>query len=313
MEKLRNQTLEVAYSLLEETQFGNPLPSDNTPVRTCIENILTDPDTLDLLARMEKKSPHLRHHALSCLVLCTRFGQYLGITGQSLHNLALGALLHDVGILNTSSNTYDKTACIAAGDRRQSETHVLHGPRILANNPKFWAAIDVANAHHESVNGTGYPRKLKGEAIPYNARIVAIVEAYDTMVSSLTHNRDTDSPAQALSVLYRWMGIKFDQRLVESFIRFLGVYPVGSVVELDSGEVGIVIETKAFHLMMPKIALVLDNKGHKIAPEVIDLYQEKVDLKEGKHRIIKALQNNKYNIDISNIIKKNKYRRDRQP
>ena len=312
MDRIRNKTLDLALSLLEDIQPGGTREDTgaHTPVKACIESVLSDPDTLHLLGRLAKKSQPLRHHALSCCVLSTCFGQYLGINGQSLQNLALGALLHDVGMLNIGSNIYDKTSGISATDMRQSKRHVIYGPQILANNPKFWAAIDVAHSHHESVNGTGYPRQLKGEAIPYNARIVAIVEAYDTMISNLTHNGSIDSPAQAMSALYRSMGTRFDQRLVEAFIRFLGVYPVGSLVEFDSGEVGVVIEKTPFHITKPKVALILDHEGNRVAPEIIDLYHQKADSKARNRWHIKALQSKKYDINISNFLKENSYRRD---
>ncbi|MES9888316.1 MAG: hypothetical protein ABW140_16040, partial [Candidatus Sedimenticola sp. 6PFRAG1] len=131
---------------------------------------------------------------------------------------------------------------------------------------------------------------------PYFARIVSIVEAYDSMVSNHTYKSSIISPTEAMAELYRNRGKQFDRGLVESFIRYMGLYPLGSLVQLTTGEIGIVVEKNPFYKRMPKVVLVLDKKGNRIRSDVVDLFQEQNRDGSSRYMIQRTLPNGSHGV-----------------
>ncbi|MES9963819.1 MAG: HD domain-containing phosphohydrolase [Candidatus Sedimenticola sp. 20ELBAFRAG] len=285
----------LTFELLDDIALGGPGISKSAKkiVASCIQRILDNPHTMILVAQMAKKGKALESHAMSCCVLASAFGRYLGIEDSQLHKLALGALLHDVGML--------KVDCFVKGpvnnvDKERYREHVIIGRDLLMANAEFWPAVDVAYSHHERIDGRGYPRGLKGERIPYFARIVSIVEAYDSMVSNHTYKSSIISPTEAMAELYRNRGKQFDRGLVESFIRYMGLYPLGSLVQLTTGEIGIVVEKNPFYKRMPKVVLVLDKKGNRIRSDVVDLFHEQNRDGSSRYMIQRTLPNGSHGV-----------------
>ena len=300
--QLYEQATELTFGFLDSIALGRvgSTKSIETVVSSCVESVLANPYTMILVAQMAEKQAALEYHAMSCCALAASFGKFLNFEGKELENLALGALLHDVGMLKVATHIHEKKH-ITKNELDLLRAHVVHGRNILMDNTDFWPAIDVAHSHHERIDGQGYPRGLRGEAIPYNARIVSIVEAYDTMVSNHSYKK-TVSPTEAMSELYNNAGKQFDRRLVESFIRFLGLYPLGSLVQLGSGEIGIVVEKNPFYKVLPKVVVVLDGNGDRIRPREVDLYKE-LDINDKcAHKIVRTLRNGSFGINISKFI-----------
>ncbi|MET0101327.1 MAG: HD domain-containing phosphohydrolase [Sedimenticola sp.] len=291
----------LTFELLDNIALGGPGISKSAKkvVASCIESVLKNPYTMVLVAQMAKRGKALEDHAMSCCVLSAAFGKYLGLDDKDLKKLALGGLLHDVGMLKISSPGIGK---LTEEEKKAYREHVIIGRNILMANEDFWPAVDVAYSHHERIDGRGYPRGLVGERIPYFARIVSIVETYDNLVSNHTYKETVVSPTEAMAELYRNRGKQFDRALVESFIRYMGLYPLGSLVQLVSGDIGIVVEKNPFYKRMPKVVLIRDSKGNEIRSGIIDLFHEKSGTNASKYMIKKTLPNGSFGIYTENYL-----------
>jgi len=290
----------LSFSVLDSIVIGDPVAVKKARklVSSCVDSVLKNPSVSILLSQMQKKSNDLARHSLSCCMLSASFGKFLGMDDNEIELLALGAFLHDVGMLKMMAK--DETYLLHC-DNVLKKSHVIHGRDVLMSNEALWSAVDVAYSHHERFDGKGYPRSLKGESIPYNARIVAIVDLYESLTSYSKNRMAKLSPTLAISEIYKSRGSRLEKGLVEMYIRFVGLYPLGSLLEVNTGEVGVVIERNPFYKKLPKIVLVIDSKGKKITPKLVDLYKEQ-DVDGGGLRIVRALPNGSFGIDMDSII-----------
>ncbi|NIO41094.1 MAG: HD-GYP domain-containing protein, partial [Burkholderiales bacterium] len=178
------------------------------------------------------------------------------------------------------------------------QKHVLHSVEIMSNTSGVSpAAIEIAHTHHERNNGSGYPRKLADKEIPVFGKLAAIIDCYDAMTSERVY-RPAISSHKALRKLYARRDQEFQTVLVEQFIQCLGVYPVGSLVELSSGEVGVVLSQNRVRRLRPKIMVILDKnkKPTKSAP-IIDLMVELTDSSGNPLDIKEVVEPAVYGID----------------
>jgi hypothetical protein len=160
--------------------------------------------------------------------------------------------------------------------------------------------VDVAYSHHEKFDGSGYPRGLKGSAIPRYAMIVSIVETYDVLTNIASY-KQASSSLEALKVIYQGKNSQFEPDLAQAFIRCIGLYPPGSIVELQNGSVAVVMDRNYRHKHLPKVLVVRDSDLKVINPMVIDL--EKVHSKpKGSNFLIKKVHpENSFGVSIEEL------------
>ena len=162
-------------------------------------------------------------------------------------------------------------------------------------------ARDIAYKHHERDNGEGYPKKRKGKDLNILEKIIAIIDWYDAVTSDRVYRRGTTS-LKALRSLYNMAGEDFDDQLVKRFIQCIGIYPVGSIVAVSSGEVGIVISFNPSDKLRPKLLMVLDEKKRWYQPErIVDLSKVAGQRRE-EYKITRALDPGSYTIDLENYM-----------
>ncbi|HLS97737.1 MAG: HD domain-containing phosphohydrolase [Porticoccaceae bacterium] len=299
-QKTYERVTRLTFGLLDKIAMdsGESSKTVRSIVDSCVESVISNPYTLTLIAQMERASINLESHAISCCALATSFGRFLNLDSRALEDLALGALLHDVGMLKLPSELVSSTGRFTPEQSGRVKSHASLGSGILTSNEYYWPAVDVAYSHHEHVDGGGYPRQLKGSAIPFNARIVAIVDVYDRLTSSDSYRQPVLSPTSAMGEIYAKKGKQFDAQLVEKFIRFMGVYPLGTVVVLNTGETAIVVEKNPFYMILPRVLVVLSREGHKIEPKLVDLFEERDRAEESKIKIVKTLPMNAQNAKL---------------
>jgi HD-GYP domain-containing protein (c-di-GMP phosphodiesterase class II) len=189
-----------------------------------------------------------------------------------LEKLGLCGLLHDVGKMRVPHEVLDKPGPLSQKEYNIMKAHTVHGRNLLMASPGTGlnAAVDVAYSHHERIDGEGYPRKLKGAGISDFARIIAIVDAYDAMTADRCYSRAIPT-TEALKIIYHDRGTHFDERLALEFIRSVGLYPPGTLVELVNGLVGLVLETHQRYRHLPKIIVVHDLNKPLEKERVVDL------------------------------------------
>ena len=268
-------------------------------VHELTDSITRNPDVLVLLSNLKQADESLGDHALAVCTLSLTLGYHSRLPRPALYELGVGALLHDVGQTRLPMALLNKATHLEAQEREQLERHPELGAEIIRAMADLPAsAAQVALCHHERLDGSGYPRGLKGEAIPLYARMVGLVNIYDDLTGG-RRGRARLTPTEALKSLYDWRGRLFDEDLVARFIQCLGVYPVGTLVELESGEVGVVIAVSTEKRLTPRLLLLRDVHDRPYdPPRVINLAQYHEEGGRSRYEISRVLDPSSLNIDL---------------
>ncbi|MHB8668133.1 MAG: HD-GYP domain-containing protein, partial [Burkholderiales bacterium] len=262
------------------------------------ESVVRNPDAATLLVQMQEKSGESFSRAVHISVTMSIFGRFLQLPRESIEQLGLLGLLQDAGKLKLPTALLEKAEPLSAEDLALYQTHVDHSVEILTKTPGLPNELPgLASLHHEHFDGSGYPRGLRGVAIALPGMIAAIVDAFDTLVAPPPRGRHM-SPSNALNVIYKGRGTQFQPALVEQFIQCVGVYPVGSAVELNTGETGIVIAQNPLRRLQPRVMVVRDAKGYEKRPyTMLDLAKEPKATPDEIYRIRRTLEYDAIKVD----------------
>ena len=296
------QTREYIDRILEDVRLGRSIDPAGARqlVGSMTEHIFHNENALVWLTQLKHRDEYTSRHSINVCILSLLFGKHLGLDRHALHRLGFGALLHDIGKMRVPLAILNKQGELEAGELEELKRHPVYGYEILADQPGLPVdALDIIYSHHERFDGSGYPRGAKGEAISRFARIVAIVDVYDAITSDRVYHMGI-SPHEALNLMYEWSPQSFDRTLLEQFIGCLGIYPIGSIVELDSDEVGVVMSVNRAHHLRPIVALVLD-RNKKAYPRRKLLNLELMERSGHLMNIRRILQSNAYGIDVRRI------------
>jgi HD-GYP domain-containing protein (c-di-GMP phosphodiesterase class II) len=213
-------------------------------------------------------------NALNCAVLAILVGQNLNMVQHKLLQLATASLLHDVGMLRIPASVREKQGQLTPDEVRKMQEHPLLSYRIISKEMRFAEEIGTAALQHqERWDGEGYPRKLTGTAISPQARIIAVCDAFEAMVSKRPY-RQSKIGYEAMKAILSDNGRKFDPSILKVFLRTMGVYPIGSIVVLKDGRIGRVIEVSSNSPLRPKVKIMINAEGReyqKDGGEVVDL------------------------------------------
>ena len=226
-------------------------------VTRMVESIIRNPDALICLSQLKEVSNYTALHSVRCCILALAFGRHLALSRDELQVLGLGALLKDVGMVRVPQGILDKQGNLSQEEFTTMQKHVRWGVEIIeesGNAPP--GALEVVLQHHERGDGSGYPDFRQGTGITPAGYIGAIVDVYDAVTSDRTYNVAM-SAEDALKRMYEWREKDFSAHLVEEFIRCMGIFPIGSLVELSTGSVGVVITINRGRRLKPKVAMVL--------------------------------------------------------
>jgi HD-GYP domain-containing protein (c-di-GMP phosphodiesterase class II) len=258
---VRNEATAIVQSIFEGVKTGTIIDgmAVKQAVRALLEHILHGRDTLLHVIHMRQYDTDLFAHAVDVCTFALLVGQGQGFDRQRLERLGVGALLHDVGHTRLPRNMYRKQWLYTEQERRLVQQHPALGAAILANAADLHEeSLRIVLEHHERLDGLGYPRGLRGLQISPLSEIVSIADTYDAMLSSWDGHPPL-SPAQAIRELYKFgLQGQYDRRWVERVIRCLGIYPVGSLVELSTGERGVVTAANPADALRPTVRIILD-------------------------------------------------------
>ena len=290
-EKAFTNTTSVVKEISRVVETGSTIDSSRSreAAAQITDSVVRNPDAMALLTKLQEKGGATLSRAVEVSVLMTIFGRFLQLPPDRLQVLGMLGLLQDVGKLKLP------TDLAARGPRTEEEneiyqSHVNHSVRILSDTAGVPAEIPaLASLHHERYDGSGYPRGLKGNAIAQFGHIAGIVDTFDTLTAPAPLGAGMP-PSNALNVLYKGRGREYHPALVEQFIQCVGVYPIGSIVELNSGEVAVVIAQNMVRRMQPRIMIVKDAKGNPIQPyKMLDLMKEPKCRPDEPYRIVRSL------------------------
>jgi HD-GYP domain-containing protein (c-di-GMP phosphodiesterase class II) len=276
----REHMLEIVTNILEQLKAGHniKLNSVRKAVNSMIASIIRNPDAFMWLTRLKDKDNYAYAHCVDACGLAVAFGRYLGFAKPELENLAVGTLLFDIGKLQLPDGLLRKPGRLTAKEYHLVRRHVEFGAKMVRDMKGANKEIlSIVLHHHERHNGSGYPRGIPGHQIPVNGRIAALVDCYDAITSERAYCTAV-SVYDAVQLIYEWRDKDFQIDMVEQFIQCIGIYPTGTLVDLSTGEVGIVLAQNRVRRLRPKVMLVL-NKD-KIAYEfnpILDLIEDPLD------------------------------------
>ncbi|HEV2213016.1 MAG TPA: HD-GYP domain-containing protein, partial [Gammaproteobacteria bacterium] len=249
--------------VLEDARLGHIMDSRDTRVlvQQLVELVAVNPQAALWLTNLKDRHSHTADHCFNTTVLSVAFGSHLGMPKQTLEELGLGALLHDVGKMRTPVTVLDKPGVLTEDEFDILKKHPLDGFQMLRKQGGFPAVtLEIVQLHHERVGGQGYPMGLKGEEIPLHVRVVALTEVYDDISSDRVYH-DGIPAANCLNMMFHWAPRDFGEDLMQEFIRCIGIYPIGSLVELNTGALGIVMSSNPDSRLKPVVMLVRDREG----------------------------------------------------
>ena len=298
--KLNKEISSVIREIMDDAKYGRKINTRETlkAVRKMKESILRNPNAFMLLRLIKDKDTYTYSHCLHVSGLCIAFGRHLGLSSETLDELAIGALLSDIGKLRLPSEILNKPDRLTEVEFEEVKKHVVHSIEIMeeAGNMNR-ASIEIAATHHERFDGSGYLRGMNGPQIPVLGRVAAIADCYDAMTSDKIY-KSAISPYEAIRQLYGMRDVLFQDSLVENFIQMIGIYPTGAIVELSTGQVGIVISQNQLRRLRPTVMLVLDmDKQPMDAAPIIDLHKQTEDSDGNPLEIIKELEPGTFNVD----------------
>jgi len=234
-------------------------------------SIARHPNAFISLARLKSIDDYTYMHSVAVCALMIALGNQLGLSSALIRRVGMAGLLHDIGKMAIPGAILNKPGRLSSDELQLVRTHPLEGEKtLLAASQMCEMVVDVCLHHHEKVDGTGYPHQLAGDQISLVARMAAVCDVYDAITSDRSYNQGWD-PAVAIQQMSTWDG-HFDDEVFRAFLKSVGIYPIGSIVQLKSGSIGVVIEQHPDSLLTPKIKVFfLPVLNIYVTPKIIDL------------------------------------------
>ncbi|WP_203142259.1 HD-GYP domain-containing protein [Marinobacter mangrovi] len=294
--RIHTETQSLVGNLMQDVKLGRAI--DLAPVHELADNlqgsVFRNANAMACLGRIREKDNYLLEHSVNLSVLMSIFGKAMKHPHDVLHQTVVGALLHDIGKILTPDAILHKPGRLNTEEFEVMKQHAVHSHDILANTEGIGElTLLTAAQHHERMDGSGYPAGLKGNEISLYGRMVAIADVYDAITSNRVYHKGM-TPTQGLKKLMEWSGDHLDPELVRQFIRCIGIYPVGSMVLLESGRLGVVIETNEDDQRLPVVRLMYHTRFRMPIPvATLDLAAP-----GNQDRIVRAVDPATYKIDI---------------
>lgn len=281
-EKVYGDATGLVGSILTNVKLGKAI--DLGPVEELAyeinNSILRNPNALLCLSQIQDKDKYLLEHSINVGILIGVFARYLGYDRETVHQLVTGGLLHDIGKIKVPYNVLNKPGRLTDEEWVLMRKHVEYGIETLAQTKGIHPiSAQICALHHEKLDGSGYPYQLKEDEISVYGRLASVVDIYDAVTATRIYHEGRN-PFKAMKLLHELAGTHLDKDLVYSFIRCMSVYPVGSIVELSNGRIGVVITARQGSPDQPVVRTFFNNRSkHHESPSVIDLAKPQVDLR----------------------------------
>lgn len=299
--EIREATRVTVDQLFEDVAHGRMIDmvSVKRLMHDTVDGVLRNPDAHVCLTALKQRDTYTAQHSINVCILSLALARHVGLSRGDMETLGVAALLHDVGKIKTPLEVLNKPGRLTPEEFALMKQHPVTGQQMLEQLYGLpYQIADVAFSHHERISGGGYPRGLKNHEISLFSRMVAIVDVYDAITSDRCYH-DGISPTEALTKMYGWRLTDFDAELLEQFIQCVGIYPVGSLVELTSGEVGFVVSVNPEFRLRPKVNIVLDSRKRRLYPQrVVDLAQHQLSTPDSNYAIRQVLMPDAYGIDV---------------
>lgn len=264
--QMHRQVTDAVRQVYEQVSAGGSpkLAGTEKAAEEMVDSVLRNPDAFTWLSRIRDRDEHTWGHSVRSSVWAVLFGRHIGLNREELQILSTAVLLKDVGKVKLPASVLTLAKRNPAQEKLY-RTFVDHSVNILRSIPELdRRVIKVVAAHCERLDGSGFPNQLIGDKIPLLAKISGLVTVYDD-ISNPRGTGITLSPSRAIGWLYKVRNRLFQEQLVVEFIQAIGVYPTGTIVELSTGEVGVVVEQNFARRLRPIVAIVKDANGDDLA------------------------------------------------
>ncbi|WP_119966984.1 HD-GYP domain-containing protein [Simplicispira lacusdiani] len=268
------QAKEAVVSMFNEARMGKAVDAENASslVEEISNSVMRNPGALISLARLKTADDYTYMHSVAVCALMVALARQIGLSEAHTRSAGMAGLLHDLGKAAIPLEVLNKPGKLTDEEFAVVRSHPVEGYNMLKEGGGVEAAVlDACLHHHEKVDGTGYPGKLPGDKISLIAKMTAICDVYDAITSNRPYKRGWD-PSESIRRMAEWTNDHFDPRLFQAFVKSIGIYPVGSLVRLTSGRIGVVMEQAPKSLVTPRVKVFFSTKSDmRIPPEVVDL------------------------------------------
>lgn len=264
-----------------------------------VDSIFRNQDALSCMTRLRIKDEYLVEHSLNVSILMTLFAKHLAFDREIIEQLALGAFLHDVGKVLIPPEILHKPGKLTTQEFEVIKGHVDLGVKVLKETPELpKLVIEIVQQHHERLDGKGYPKQLSAQNISQYGRMIAIVDSYDAMTAERVYKTGMH-PIKAFKILMKDAPDSFDSDLVEQFVNCLGIYPIGTLVKLVSGKLGLISRLNKKQPLLPFVRVFYNTRLNQAIP------MEELDLSQTKHndQIDCCIKPKEFNINLLRFFK----------
>jgi len=262
-----------------------------------IDTIFQNSDALACILNIRIKDEYLLEHSVSVSILMTIFAKHLKLDKKLIQQLSVGAFLHDVGKIMIPDEILNKPGRLTEEEFEVMKSHASHSIDILSNTPNLSKiSLEVAALHHEKLNGLGYPHQRSGNEISKYGRMIAICDIFDALTAHRCY-KEGFTHVKAFTILRKLAeNNELDTILVDQFIQCMGVYPVGSLVELGSNRLAIVEQRNENDPIKPKVRAFynMDNRRYTVT--------EDIDLSQSEDNIVKSAKADEFDLDMNRIV-----------
>ncbi|HEX5805413.1 MAG TPA: HD-GYP domain-containing protein [Macromonas sp.] len=269
-----NQARGAVNHMLNDVRMGRAIDQDiiHQVANEITNSVLRNGHAIISLVRLKTADDYTYMHSVAVCALMVALAKQLALDDETTRRAGYAGLMHDLGKMSIPMDILNKPGKLTDVEFKAVQSHPEAGHALLKNaGIDDDMVLDVCLHHHEKLDGTGYPNKLKGDQISLYARMGAVCDIYDAVTSNRPYKRGWD-PAESLKRMAEWTGYHLDNRVFQAFVRSLGIYPIGSLVLLTNGRLAVVVEQSKTSLLKPIVKTVFSTKSNeRVVPTVIDL------------------------------------------
>lgn len=303
------RTGNLIKTVMDDIRFGNQfsVSAVKQAVADCVDQVLENPDTMLLLTQLKDQDQYTAQHSMNVCILSILLGRELQFSVEELNKLGFCGLLHDVGKMKVPLEILNKPGALEDFELDIMRKHTLYGRNVLMSARNVYpGAVDVAYDHHEHLGGTGYPRGLDKSALSVFTKLVAVVDTYDAITSDRVYQRGKPH-LMALGILVKGMNHHYEANYVTQFINCIGFYPQGNLVELSSGELGIVVEQNKSDRLKPKILIIQDAHKNPVEERILDMALNVSDADGKRYAVKQVVRAQDHGIDLGKYCQDGKF------